>query len=128
MSASAPPPPAELWVVCNARGGPYDFSRGMNQQSGWKDHAAFMNALVDDGFVLLGGPLQGDREALLICSAPSEDAVRKRLAEDPWAPIGMLAVKSIERWTIVLSPPAVDDFLANVPRASTDVYASAAEL
>jgi uncharacterized protein YciI len=61
-----------------------------------------MDELVDTGFVLLGGPLQGDREVLLIVEAESEDALRDRLAEDPWAGNGMLCPIRIERWTILL--------------------------
>jgi len=102
------------------RTGPYDFSRGMRDQDGWQEHATFMNGLVDVGFVVLGGPV-GDRETLHICAAPSENAVRERFAEDPWAPSGKLVVKSVERWTIVLCPPALDEILATAPRASVDV-------
>lgn len=61
-----------------------------------------MDSLVDDGFIMLGGPLEGDREALHIIEAPSEQAIRERLAEDNWHRNGMLRVKSIERWTILL--------------------------
>jgi hypothetical protein len=92
----------ELYVVRTRRGGPYDFSRGLREQEGWDDHATFMDGLVDDGFVRLGGPLEGDREALLVIDAPNEEALRERLAADPWARNGMLSVKSVERWTILL--------------------------
>ena len=34
-----------------------------------------MNSLVDDGFIVLGGPLSGEREILHAISAPSEQAV-----------------------------------------------------
>lgn len=61
-----------------------------------------MDSLVDDGFIMLGGPLEGDREALHIIEAPSEQAIRERLAEHNWHRNGMLRVKSIERWTILL--------------------------
>ena len=61
-----------------------------------------MDALVDDGFIVLGGPLNGGREILHAISAPSEDAVRERLADDNWAANGMLTIKSIEPWTILL--------------------------
>jgi uncharacterized protein YciI len=74
----------------------------MREQEGWEKHARFMDGLVDSGFVLLGGPLEGDREVLLIVDAPSEEAIRERLAEDPWSPNGMLRPASVERWTIVL--------------------------
>ena len=34
--------------------------------------------------------------------APSEEAIRARLAEDPWAKRGLVAVTSVKRWTILL--------------------------
>src|SRR5262249_30301501 len=66
------------------RGGPWDWSRGLREQAGWDEHARFMDGLVDDGFVVLGGPLEGDRDVLLIIDAESEAAIRARMAEDPW--------------------------------------------
>jgi uncharacterized protein YciI len=74
----------------------------MREQEGWDEHARFMDELVASGFVVLGGPLEGDREVLEIVSAPSEEAIRERLAADPWAANGMLRPVSIERWTVLL--------------------------
>jgi uncharacterized protein YciI len=90
------------WVVRLERGGPWDWSRDLREQAGWDEHARFMDGLVDDGFILLGGPLEGDRETLHVIEAPSEEAIRERLAEDPWAANGMLTPVRIERWTILL--------------------------
>ncbi len=61
-----------------------------------------MDALVNEGFVVLGGPLEGGREILHAISASSEEDVRRRLAEDNWAQNGMLTVTSIEAWTVLL--------------------------
>jgi uncharacterized protein len=90
------------YVVRLQRGGPWDFARDMRAQVDWDDHARFMDRLVETGFVLIGGPLEGDREVLLIVEAESADEVRRRLQEDPWAPGGMLRPVSVERWTVVL--------------------------
>jgi len=90
----------------------------MREQEGWKEHAAFMNALVDEGLILLGGPLEGDQDTLLIFSAPSAEVVRDRLAQDPWARSGMLTVTAIERWTILLSPEALDALMLELTRPS----------
>lgn len=105
------PGPATVWVVRNSRAGPYEFSRDMREQDQWREHAAFMNGLVDDGVVLIGGPLEGGVDTLLLCVAPSEDALRRRLAQDPWMRNGMLAHKSIELLTVALSPAWVDVIL-----------------
>ena len=58
--------------------------------------------MVDDGFVLLGGPLEGEREVLHIVDAPSAEWVHERLATDNWTRNGMLETISVERWTILL--------------------------
>jgi uncharacterized protein YciI len=91
-----------FFAVRLERGGPWDWSRDLREQAGWDEHAHFMDSLVDDGFIVLGGPLSGEREILHAISAPSEQAVRERLAEDNWSRNGMLTIRSIEPWTIFL--------------------------
>jgi uncharacterized protein YciI len=93
---------SQLYIVRLARDGPWDWSRDMREQDGWDEHARFMNGLVEDGFIALGGPLEGDRETLHVVDAASEQEVRARFAQDNWAENGMLSVKSVERWTILL--------------------------
>jgi hypothetical protein len=94
----------ELFLVRVERGGPWDWSKDMREQELWTEHALFMNGLVDDGLILLGGPVEGGRQAFHVIDAPSEEGLRARLAEDPWARNGMLTVTSVERWTILLAP------------------------
>jgi uncharacterized protein YciI len=79
----------------------------MREQDGWDDHARYMDSLFDDGFVLMVGPLEGERETLWIIEAESDAAIRQRLAEDPWAANGMLRPVRIERWNVLLdaTPP-----------------------
>jgi uncharacterized protein YciI len=93
---------AVFFAVRLQRGGPWDWTRGLREQDGWEEHASFMDSLVNEGFLVLGGPLEGDREILHVIDAPSEEAVRRRLAEDNWARNGMLAVASVEAWTVLL--------------------------
>jgi uncharacterized protein YciI len=94
----------ELYLVRVERGGPWDWSKDMREQELWPEHAQFMNGLVDDGLILLGGPLENGRETVHVVDALPEEVLRSRFAEDPWAQNGMLTVKSIERWTILLAP------------------------
>ena len=91
-----------FFAVRLERGGPWDWSRDLRKQDGLDEHARFMDSLVDDGFIVLGGPLAGDREILHAISAASEQAVRERLAKYNSAQNGMLAIKSIQAWTIFL--------------------------
>lgn len=91
-----------FFAVRVERGGPWDWSRGLREQDGFDEHAAFMDALVDEGFIVLGGPLEGDREILHAICAGSEQEIRDRLAHDNWSKNGMLTIKTIEPWTILL--------------------------
>ena len=91
-----------FFAVRLERGGPWDWSRDLRKQDDWDEHARFMDSHVDDGFIILGGPLKNGRGVLHAICAPSEEAVRERLAEDNWARNGMLKVKSIDAWTILL--------------------------
>ena len=91
-----------MFFVVNRRSGPeWDPSRPLEEQSGWPEHAAFMDGLVDAGFVVLGGPLADEHRVVLAVEAESEDAVRATLARDPWSET-YLRIDSIDPWTIRL--------------------------
>ena len=91
-----------MFLVISRRCGPHwKRSRPLEEQSGWPEHAAFMDGLVDEGFVVLGGPLADEERVALAFQAESEDAVRDKLARDPWSE-SHLVVDSIDRWTIRL--------------------------
>jgi hypothetical protein len=88
-------------VLIRQSGPEFESDKPLEDQSGWPEHAEFMDALVADGFILLGGPLGGGRVVHLV-SADSEDEVRSRLARDPWAG-SHLVVESVDSWTIRLN-------------------------
>jgi hypothetical protein len=87
-------------VIIRQDGPEWRAGRPLEEQSRWAEHAAFMDGLVDDGFIVLGGPLPERRVAHAV-EAGSEDAVRERFAADPWSGSHLL-VDSIEPWTIRL--------------------------
>ena len=89
------------FVLTTVAGPAWDHSRDRRDQDGWDEHAAFMDGLVDEGLVFLGGPLDATR-ALLVVEAADEHDVRARLAEDPWQQDGTLTIASLEHWTIWL--------------------------
>ena len=90
-----------LFAVINTRGPAYRDGTPMEEQEAWRPHADLMNALVDDGFIVLGGPLD-EPDVLLIIRAESAEDIRARLAPDPWHRMGLLTIKSISPWTLRL--------------------------
>ena len=90
------------FLVLLRRSGPaWDPSRAMEEQSGWPEHAAFMDRLMDRRFVVLGGPLADGERVVLVVEADSEESVRKTLGDDPWSG-SHLVIDAVEPWTIRL--------------------------
>jgi uncharacterized protein YciI len=81
-----------------------DPSKETRQQPFWDEHAAFIDKFVDDGFILMGGPLVDEsgmpHGALLIVNAEDENEVREKLKNDPWFQKGVLKLESVKRWEI----------------------------
>ena len=76
----------------------------MRRQAGWESHAAFMDALETQGFIVAGGPLGGEDDAarvMHVVSAPHPELIERRLEEDPWTP-HLLRTVSIEPWLVLL--------------------------
>jgi uncharacterized protein YciI len=83
-----------------------DLSKDTRGQPFWDEHAAFIDRLVADGFILMGGPLIDEdgmpQGALLIVNAEGENEVREKLKNDPWFTHGILKLESIKRWQIFI--------------------------
>jgi uncharacterized protein YciI len=93
------------FVLVRKRGSSWDWSVPMRSQQLWPEHAAYMDALADEGFVAAGGPLGHEDEAarvLHVIRAPDAATIERRLDEDPWTPSKMLETVSIEPWNLLL--------------------------
>jgi uncharacterized protein YciI len=92
------------FAVIREAGPAWTDGKGISEQPAVSDHAAFMNALADQGFVLCAGPLAGSEHGrlrvLLIVNADSEAEIQRRLAEDPWTLTDQLQITSIEPWNV----------------------------
>jgi uncharacterized protein YciI len=91
-----------LHAVIQEHGAAWDAALALREQAGWPEHASFMDGLVAEGFIVLGGPLADGERVLLAVRAPDEDTVRARLAADPWNQRGLLVTGSVDPWTILL--------------------------
>jgi uncharacterized protein YciI len=88
-----------LTMVC---GPGLDRTRARREQRGWDEHASFMDQLVADGFVVLGGPIGDGEQVLLVVEATDEREVSERLGDDPWASMGLLHIGTTQPWTVWL--------------------------
>ncbi len=92
----------KLFAVIRGRGAAWQVSRSMEEQEDWKAHASFMNALEREGFVALGGPLEGSPDVLLIVRAKDPNEITERLSTDPWTTRDLLRLTRISPWNLRL--------------------------
>ena len=94
------------FVTISSAGPKRDLSKGTREQPLWDEHAAFIDQLVADGFILMGGPLVDEagmpQGALLIVKAEDENEVREKLQNDPWFTRGVLKLENVKRWQIFI--------------------------
>ncbi len=90
------------FIVIETRGPAWNDERIMDEQNYWPGHAAYMEALVTEHVIVLGGPLEGTRDVVLVIQAESCAEIRERLAHDPWIQHGLLLVKDCQPWRIRL--------------------------
>jgi uncharacterized protein YciI len=93
---------SSLFVVRSSAGRNRDLSKGTREQDWWDEHAAFIDALVADEFIALGGPFPDEGGAMIVVHAESEADVRDRLASDPWYEHELLHLESIQRWELFI--------------------------
>ncbi|MCX7367195.1 MAG: hypothetical protein NTV97_36045 [Alphaproteobacteria bacterium] len=96
-----------VFAVIRTRGPRWDREQPLEGQKDWQTHADFMNGLVADGFMLLGGPLEGTQDVLLIVRAENEADIEERLAVDCWSVDGLLRTVTVHPWQLRLGSLAL---------------------
>jgi uncharacterized protein YciI len=92
----------KLFAVIRTRGDAWNASLGLEEQPQWDAHASFMNGLQQEGFIVLGGPLEDTPDVLLIFRASGAEEIRRRLQDDPWTSRDFLRIRRISPWTLRL--------------------------
>jgi len=100
MKAEANEGLPRLFVVIRTRGNAWRPDLPLESQPQWEAHAAFMDALAAEGFVILVGPLEGTQDALIIARARNAQEIVVRMEADPWSPMDMLRTTRIAPWQL----------------------------
>ena len=90
------------FALTTKHGPGWDPRRPIREQDGWREHAAFMDSLVDCGLIIVGGPLGNGDRTLHLVESTDEGTVRARMSEDPWAKADRLLVDTVEPWHLWL--------------------------
>jgi len=92
----------ERFLAYSTAGPQRDLARDAREQPHWDAHAAFIDGLVAEGFIQLGGPLDAEGGGFLVIMAQDEAEARDRLRHDPWYAHGILALVWVKRWRIFI--------------------------
>ena len=92
----------ERFLVYSTAGPQRDLARDAREQPWWDEHAAFIDGLVAEGFIQLGGPLDEEGGGFLVVMARDEVEARERLRHDPWYTHEILALVWVKRWRIFI--------------------------
>ena len=92
----------QTFLVTSTAGPNRDLTRDTREQPFWDEHASFIDGLVEEGFIVLGGPLVDEGGAVLVVNAESEREARAKLEIDPWYRNGILRLESVRRWQIFI--------------------------
>jgi uncharacterized protein len=68
----------------------------------WDEHAVFMDALFEQGRVVLGGPYADYSRALVIVQARDVEEASALFRDDPWEKAGILVPSEVVEWTVFL--------------------------
>jgi tetratricopeptide (TPR) repeat protein len=112
--AALPLSPDGVFAVTRAAGADWDPARSRREQDAWDEHAAFMDGLVADGFVVLGGPIT-PTEALLVVRARDAAEIERRLGDDPWTAAEILVTASVHPWELLLGGLVPREAAAEAP-------------
>src|SRR4051794_35378509 len=97
----------QTFLVLLHRSGPeWNSARPMEQQTKWREHAAYMDELVEAGTILLGGPLSDQHRVVLVVQASDSESVAALMGADPWAE-SHLRVEAVEAWDVRLDHSGV---------------------
>jgi uncharacterized protein YciI len=87
-------------VVVIVKAGPTWKGGPPEEQPGWDAHADFVDALVDAGRFVMGGPFSDYSGSMSLFEGMTRDEVEARVATDPFVENGVFVVESVRAWTV----------------------------
>jgi uncharacterized protein YciI len=87
-------------VVVRFKAGPAWRSGPPEDQPGWDEHANFVDALVESGTFVMGGPFSDNSGSLVLLERVTSDEARTLIATDPFVVNGVFLVEDVRDWTV----------------------------
>ena len=80
--------------------GPTWSSGSVREQPDWDAHAEFVDALIERGTFVMGGPCSDNSGSMSLLEGIDADEARRILADDPFMKNGVFELVEIREWDV----------------------------
>jgi uncharacterized protein YciI len=90
-------------VVVLWRAGPTWTSGGVREQPLWDEHAEFIDALIENGTFVMGGPFADNSGSMSLLEGVTVDEARQIIAKDPFVENGVFVLDDLREWNVFVT-------------------------
>jgi len=90
----------ERVIVRFVAGPAWEHGGPIREQPGWDAHAEFIDALVENGTMVMGGPFGDNLGSMILLEGVDGAEARRLVADDPFIENGVFVLDEIREWTI----------------------------
>ena len=82
------------------RAGPTWTSGSVREQPDWDAHAEFVDALIERGTFVMGGPFSDNSGSMSLLEGIDADEAHRILEDDPFMKNGVFVLEEIREWNV----------------------------
>jgi uncharacterized protein YciI len=82
------------------RAGPTWTSGSVREQPDWDAHAEFVDALIERGTFVMGGPFSDNSGSMSLLEGIDAEEARRILEDDPFMKNGVFVLEEIREWNV----------------------------
>jgi uncharacterized protein YciI len=82
------------------RAGPTWTSGSVREQPDWDAHAEFVDALIERGTFVMGGPFGDNSGSMSLLEGIDLDEARRLIEDDPFMKNGVFVLEEIREWDV----------------------------
>jgi uncharacterized protein len=87
-------------LIVRFRAGPTWSSGSVREQPDWDAHAEFVDALIERGTFVMGGPFSDNSGSMSLLEGIDADEARRILEDDPFMKNGVFELVEIREWDV----------------------------
>jgi uncharacterized protein YciI len=87
-------------LMVRFRAGPTWMSGSVREQPDWDAHAEFVDALIERGTFVMGGPFSDNSGSMSLLEGIDAEEARRILEDDPFMKNGVFVLEEIREWNV----------------------------